>query len=68
MTGAEQRILLLHRRAAVSAWLGRRKKSICPNLKNMAAVEAVKRLINEHDVLIGQFRPGVMEERCFRLK
>lgn len=45
---------------AAAAWLGRNKKTIFLNLKKPAAVEAVKKLIQEYDILVEQFRPGVM--------
>ena len=44
------------------AWLGRGKKTIFLNLKNPKAVEAVKKLILEYDIVVEQFRPGVMEK------
>lgn len=46
---------------AAAAWLGRNKKTICLDLKRPEAVEAVKKLIGEYDILLEQFRPGVME-------
>ncbi|MEG2000282.1 MAG: CaiB/BaiF CoA-transferase family protein, partial [Evtepia sp.] len=48
--------------SANQAWLGRNKKSMFLNLKTTAAVEIVKRLILEYDIVIEQFRPGVMEK------
>ena len=42
------------------AWLGRNKKTIFLNLKKPAAVEAVKKLVLEYDIVVEQFRPGVM--------
>ncbi len=45
----------------VAAWLGRNKESIFLNLKKPEAVAAVKRLVEEYDIVIEQFRPGVME-------
>ncbi len=47
---------------AAAAWLGRNKKTIFLNLKHSAAVEAVKKLIGEYDILVEQFRPGVMKK------
>lgn len=47
---------------AAAAWLGRNKKTIFLNLKKPAAVEAVKKLIAEYDILVEQFRPGVMKK------
>ena len=46
---------------AAAAWLGRNKKTICLDLKRPAAVEAVKKLVGEYDILLEQFRPGVMD-------
>ena len=45
---------------AAAAWLGRNKKTIFLNLKKASAVEAVKKLILEYDIVLEQFRPGVM--------
>lgn len=45
---------------AAAAWLGRNKKTIFLNLKKPAAREAVKRLIQDYDIVVEQFRPGVM--------
>ena len=44
------------------AWLGRNKKTIFLNLKKKAAVEAVKKLVLEYDIVVEQFRPGVMDK------
>ena len=47
-----------------SAWhavLGRSKRSICLDLKNPASRDVVQRLLDSHDVLVEQMRPGVME-------
>ena len=44
-----------------AAWLGRNKKSVYLDLKQPAAVEAVKRLVLDYDIVLEQFRPGVME-------
>lgn len=41
--------------------LNRSKKSIKLNLKTKEAVEIVKKLIQEYDIVIEGFRPGVME-------
>ncbi len=43
------------------AYLNRSKRSIGLNLKQPAAVEVVKRLVQEYDILVEQFRPGVMD-------
>lgn len=44
------------------AWLGRNKKTIHLNLKEPLAIEAVKRLVKDYDIVVEQFRPGVMEK------
>ncbi len=46
---------------ASAAWLGRNKKNIYLNLKKDKSIEAVKKLIMEYDIIIEQFRPGVMK-------
>ena len=43
-------------------WLGRNKKSIFLNLKKEKSVEAVKKLVKEYDIVVEQFRPGVMDK------
>lgn len=47
--------------SANQAWLGRNKKNLFLNLKTKEAVEIVKKLVLEYDIIIEQFRPGVME-------
>jgi len=42
------------------AYLGRGKQSINLNLKDPRAIKIVQQLIGEYDVLIEQYRPGVM--------
>ena len=42
-------------------WLGRNKKTIYLNMKKEKSVEAVKKLIMEYDIVVEQFRPGVMD-------
>lgn len=44
------------------AWLGRGKKTIHLNLKKPKAVEAVKKLVLKYDIVVEQFRPGVMNK------
>jgi crotonobetainyl-CoA:carnitine CoA-transferase CaiB-like acyl-CoA transferase len=46
----------------VQAWLGRNKKTMFLNLKKPKAVEAVKKLVEEYDIVVEQFRPGVMDK------
>ena len=48
--------------SANQAWLGRNKKSIFLNLKSQQAIDIVKRLILDYDIIIEQFRPGVMDK------
>ena len=47
---------------ATAATLGRNKKSISLNLKTPEAKEIVKKLITTYDIVIDQFRPGVMDK------
>lgn len=46
---------------AAYAHVNRGKKSLSLNLKKQEAVEIVHRLVREYDIVIEQFRPGVME-------
>jgi len=46
--------------SVASAYLGRGKRSITLNLKDQRAVQIIHRLLDEYDILIEQFRPGVM--------
>lgn len=41
--------------------LARSKRSIAVNMKSPDSAEVIKRLVERHDVLVEQFRPGVME-------
>ena len=43
------------------AMLNRGKKSVEVNLKNKNSLKKIKDLIKKSDVLVEQFRPGVME-------
>jgi alpha-methylacyl-CoA racemase len=48
----------------LSAWhavLNRNKRSIALDLKQPAAIEVVKRLVQTYDIVVEQFRPGVMD-------
>lgn len=47
--------------SANQAWLGRNKRNLFLNLKTKQGVEIVKKLIMEYDIIVEQFRPGVME-------
>ncbi len=47
-----------------SVWhslLGRSKRSIAIDLKNPKASEIIKRLVQDYDIVLEQFRPGVMD-------
>jgi len=46
--------------SVASAYLGRGKRSLTLNLKDPRAVEVVHRLLMTYDILVEQFRPGVM--------
>ncbi|MEH6822663.1 MAG: CaiB/BaiF CoA-transferase family protein [Motiliproteus sp.] len=43
------------------AYLNRSKRSIGLDLKKPEAVEVIKRLVTDYDILIEQFRPGVLD-------
>ena len=47
--------------AANEVWLGRGKKNIFLNLKHPEAIAIVKQLVKEYDIVIEQFRPGIMD-------
>ena len=47
--------------SASHAYLNRNKRCISLDLKAPAAIEVVKQLVREYDILLEQFRPGVME-------
>jgi len=46
--------------SAGSAYLGRGKRALALNLKDQRAAGIIKRLIPKYDIVIEQFRPGVM--------
>ncbi|MDO4870009.1 MAG: CaiB/BaiF CoA-transferase family protein [Bacillota bacterium] len=46
---------------ATQAWLGRNKKTMLLDLKRPEGKEIVKQLILEYDIILEQFRPGVMD-------
>ncbi len=46
--------------SCAAATLGRGKRSLTLNLKDPRAVAIIRKLIESHDILIEQFRPGVM--------
>ncbi len=47
--------------SACYAHLNRGKRSLGLNLKAPGAVEVIERLLGEYDIIVEQFRPGVME-------
>ncbi|AYC33708.1 CoA transferase [Pseudomonas cavernae] len=48
--------------SAGHAYLNRNKRSIALDLKRAEAVEVVKQLVLEYDIVLEQFRPGVMDK------
>ena len=46
--------------SAILAYLGRGKKAMTLNLKDPRAVKIVHQLLDQYDIVIEQFRPGVM--------
>lgn len=44
------------------AWLGRNKKTMFLNLKKPEAIQIVRELIMDYDIVMEQFRPGVMDK------
>lgn len=46
--------------SAAGAWLNRNKKTMFLNLKTAEGVEIVKELVKDYDIVLEQFRPGVM--------
>jgi crotonobetainyl-CoA:carnitine CoA-transferase CaiB-like acyl-CoA transferase len=48
--------------SVASAYLGRGKRSLTLNLKDPRAIEVVHRLLETRDILVEQFRPGVMRK------
>ena len=47
--------------SAANGYLNRCKRSIALDLKKMESVEIIKHLVKEYDIVLEQFRPGVME-------
>ncbi|WP_095078440.1 CaiB/BaiF CoA-transferase family protein [Pseudomonas sp. Irchel s3h17] len=47
--------------SASHAYLNRNKRSLALDLKQPEALEVVKQLLQDHDIVLEQFRPGVME-------
>ncbi|PKN68326.1 MAG: carnitine dehydratase [Deltaproteobacteria bacterium HGW-Deltaproteobacteria-12] len=48
--------------SAAAAYLGRGKRYLTLNLKDSRSGEIIRRLLQEYDIIIEQFRPGVMEK------
>lgn len=48
--------------SATAAQIGRNKKVITLNLKDSRAVQIIKELIREYDIVLEQYRPGVMKK------
>lgn len=48
--------------SACQAWLGRNKKSMFLNLKTEEGKSIVRELVKEYDIILEQFRPGVMDK------
>ena len=48
--------------SASQAWLGRNKKTMFLNLKTGEGKAVVKEHVKEYDIVLEQFRPGVMEK------
>lgn len=46
--------------SAAHAYLNRNKRSLALDLKHEAGVEVVRRLVKDYDIVVEQFRPGVM--------
>ncbi|VVN07317.1 Succinyl-CoA--L-malate CoA-transferase beta subunit [Pseudomonas fluorescens] len=47
--------------SASHAYLNRNKRSLALDLKQAAALEIVRALVKDYDIVLEQFRPGVME-------
>ena len=47
--------------SASHAYLNRNKRSLALDLKQPQAVDVIKRLVADHDIVLEQFRPGVMD-------
>jgi len=46
--------------SAVHGYLNRSKRSVAVDLKKPEGVEVIKRLVKDYDIVVEQFRPGVM--------
>ncbi len=47
--------------ATAHSYLNRNKQSIALDLKDAQSIQLIKQKINEYDIVVEQFRPGVME-------
>jgi len=47
--------------SAAFAYLNRSKRSLALNLKSGEAIDIIKKLIQEYDIVVEQFRPGTMD-------
>ena len=50
-----------HGTSASHAYLNRNKRSLALDLKQVEALEIVRELVKDYDIVLEQFRPGVME-------
>ncbi|WP_416757921.1 CaiB/BaiF CoA transferase family protein [Pseudomonas sp. BNK-6] len=50
-----------HGVSASHAYLNRNKRSLALDLKRPEALEVIQQLLQDHDIVLEQFRPGVME-------
>lgn len=50
-----------HGVSASHAYLNRNKRSLALDLKRPEALEVIRQLLPDHDIVLEQFRPGVME-------
>lgn len=50
-----------HGVSASHAYLNRNKRSLALDLKRPEALEVIRQLLQDHDIVLEQFRPGVME-------
>ncbi|WP_202126838.1 CaiB/BaiF CoA-transferase family protein [Cupriavidus sp. SW-Y-13] len=49
-----------HGVSAAHAWINRNKRSLALDLKQPESIDIVRKLIATHDIVVEQFRPGVM--------
>ncbi|MBU3915167.1 CoA transferase [bacterium] len=47
--------------SAAHSFLNRSKRSLAVDLKNQEGINIIKKLVKEYDIVLEQFRPGVME-------